>query len=95
MSIIDRQRIAAVKAMEEMGCTFDGAAWNAPIASPDSLELTAEADALHSLLVLRADKLMGCAEGSDEETEFKLIAETVMAYEAKRWPDGKAPGRKG
>ena len=30
--------------------------------------------AMHSLLVLRADKLVGCTEGSDEETEFRKIA---------------------
>ena len=51
-------------------------------------DLVSEADGLHSLLVLRADKLLGCVDGSEEETELKLIAETVMAYEAKRWPDG-------
>ena len=39
--------------------------------------------------------LLGCVEGSEEEAELKLIAETVMAYEAKRWPDGKVPGGKG
>jgi hypothetical protein len=52
-------------------------------------------DALHSLLVLRADRLEGCTKGSDEATEFRLIADTVEAYEAKRWPDGKVPGGKG
>jgi hypothetical protein len=57
--------------------------------------LLAEADAMHSLLVLRADRLGGCTEGSEEETELKLIADTVCAYEAKRWPDGKVPGGKG
>ena len=50
---------------------------------------------MHSLLVLRADRLGGCTEGSEEETELKLIADTVCAYEAKRWPDGKVPGGKG
>ena len=80
MSMIDRQRIAAVKAMEAKGYTFDGNGWN---------------DALHSLLVVRADRLLGCVEGSGEEAEFKVIAEAVMAYEAKRWPDGKVPGGKG
>ena len=50
---------------------------------------------MHALLVLRADKLGGCSEGSDEELELKMIADTVVAYEAKRWPDGKVPGGKG
>ena len=95
MSIIDRQRIAAVNAMEAMGHTFDGSSWSAPLAATDSSALTAEADALHSLLVLRADKLLGCIDGSEEESELKLIAKAVMAYEAKRWPDGKVSGGKG
>jgi hypothetical protein len=95
MSMIDRQRIAAVKAMEAMGYTFDGNGWNVPTASADCQALAAEADALHSLLVVRADRLLGCVEGSGEEAEFKVIAEAVMAYEAKRWPDGKVPGGKG
>ncbi len=46
---------------------------------------------MHALLVLRADKLADCVEGSDEEAELKMIAETVQAYEAKRWPDGVVP----
>jgi hypothetical protein len=53
----------------------------------------AEADAMHALLVLRADQIEGCAENSPEEHEFAMIAEAVGAYEAKRWPDGKIEGR--
>ena len=45
-------------------------------------------------LVLRADQLEGCAEGSPEEAEFKAIADALEAYERRRWPDGKAPDRK-
>jgi hypothetical protein len=37
---------------------------------------------------LRADKLDGCTEGSEEQTELKMIADTLEAYEAKRWPNG-------
>ena len=33
MSIIDRQRIAAVKSLEAMGCTFGGDKWLAPDAT--------------------------------------------------------------
>ena len=54
--------------------------------------LTDEADAMHALLVLRADKLAGCIEGSEEETELALIADTIETYEAKRWPDGVVRG---
>ena len=56
--------------------------------------LVEAADAMHTLFVVRADKLEGCAEGSDEETELKMIADTVGAYEATRWPDGVAAGGK-
>jgi hypothetical protein len=55
-------------------------------------KLTKEADAMHALLVLRADALMGCTEGSPEEEE---LASLTDAIEAKRWPEGKIPGGKG
>jgi hypothetical protein len=95
MSSIDRQRIGAVRTMEALGYTFDGFQWHAPASGASSPSAWDEADAMHSLLVLRADKLVGCTEGSDEETEFRKIAGAVSAYEAKRWPDGKVPGGKG
>ena len=50
---------------------------------------------MHALLVLRADKLDGCVEGSEEVTELRMLTEVVTAYEEKRWPDGKVPGGKG
>jgi hypothetical protein len=95
MSAVDRQRIGAVKAMEGLGYTFDGFVWNAPQGGVPFPSLQDEADAMHGLLVLRADKLEGCTEGSSEETELKMIADTAQAYEAKRWPDGIASGGKG
>jgi hypothetical protein len=95
MSALDRQRIGAVKAMVGLGYTFDGFVWNAPPGGVPFPNLYDEADAMHGLLVLRADKLEGCTEGSDGETELKMIADTVQAYEAKRWPDGIASGGKG
>ena len=58
-------------------------------------KLTKEADAMHALLVLRVDALMGCTEGSEEEEELSAITDAIEAYEAKRWPDGKIPGGKG
>jgi hypothetical protein len=94
MSAVDRQRIGAVKAMEALGYTY-GFVWNAPSDGVAFPSLYDEADAMHGLLVLRADKLEGCTEGSNEETELKMIADTVSAYEAKRWPDGVVPGAKG
>ena len=92
MSTIDKQRIAAVRTLEDMGYVFRDE-WIAPagVTAP----MTAEADAMHALLVLRADDLEGFTEGSPEEAEFKNIADALEAYEAKRWPGGKVPGGKG
>jgi hypothetical protein len=69
-----------------------------PDASPGQAaltKLTKEADAMHALLVLRADALMGCTESSEEEEELSAITDAIEAYEAKRWPEGKIPGGKG
>jgi len=57
--------------------------------------MIAEADAMHGVLVQRADVLEGCTEGSDEEAEFKRVVDAIEAYEARRWPAGKEPGGKG
>ena len=55
----------------------------------------AEADALPSALVLRADALEGCIEGSEEKAELAVITDAIEGYEAVRWPLGKEPGGKG
>jgi hypothetical protein len=90
---IDRQRITAVKVLEALGYRFTGSDWLAPdVGAPSLLDA---ADSMHALLALRADKLAGCADGSDEQTELKLISDTIQAYECKRWPDGKIQGGKG
>jgi hypothetical protein len=99
---IDKQRIAAVAALEALGFkyTSDGG-WLPPINSGrESIggippDFSAKANAMHALLVLRADALMGAPEASGDATELQLIADAVEAYEIKRWPRGKIPGGKG
>ncbi len=54
-----------------------------------------ESDAMHTLLVERADELVGCTEGSPEEAELERLTDVIEAYEAKRWPSGKTAGGKG
>jgi hypothetical protein len=52
-----------------------------------------EADAMHALLVKRAELLMG--RRSPEDEELRALADVIEAYEAKRWPSGKVAGGKG
>jgi hypothetical protein len=91
MSIIDKQRVSAVRTLEALGYSFNGFEWNGPAGCACPPNLQDEADAMHGLLVARADKLEGCIKGDDDEAELKVIAETVGDYEAKRWPDGVVP----
>jgi hypothetical protein len=89
---IDRQRVAAVQTLEELGYAFRDGEWKAGrLGSVRSIE--AEADAIHSLLVGRADVLIGCTDGSADQDELEAIGEAIEAYEAVRWPDGKANGK--
>jgi hypothetical protein len=91
MGEIDQKRISAVKTVQELGLAWHDGAWrNVP-----SNNLVAEGDALHALLVRRADELEGCIEGSPEEAELAAIVEALAAYEEKRWPLGKIPGGRG
>ncbi len=87
MSEIDRQRIAAVLSLEALGYTFRAGRWHPPVHAPSAA--VPEADAMHSLLVQRADVLIGCMDGSADQDELEGIGEAIEAYEAVRWPDGK------
>ena len=64
-----------------------------PYGAPVGIPGVAEADAMHALLIKHADELVGCTEGSPEEAELSPLAEVIDAYEAKRWPSGKAAAR--
>ncbi len=52
-------------------------------------------DAMHAMLVRRADELVDCTENSPEEAELAALTDVIEAYEAQRWPAGKIPGGKG
>jgi len=55
--------------------------------------MTAESDAMHGVLVRRADALGGCPEGSKEEVELKAIVDAIEVYETVRWPLGRTQGK--
>ena len=93
MSDIDRQRIAGVKTLLALGFTWHEGRWVKPAAL--DAPLLPEADALHALLIDRADQLVACTENSPDEDELVAIGEAIEAYELKRWPEGKEPGGKG
>jgi hypothetical protein len=98
MSIIDKQRVAAVATLEALGYNYSPVEGWSPPTDPQgigTLCATPEADAMHSILVHRADALQGCTEGSAEEAELESLVNAIEAYEAKRWPDGKERGGKG
>jgi hypothetical protein len=95
---IDKQRVAAVRKLEALGYSYQDGEWvpvsRSEAVGPRSL-MTAESDAMHGVLVQRADALEGFTEGSEEEVELKAIVDAIEAYEAKRWPLGKELGGKG
>jgi hypothetical protein len=56
------------------------AAQGAYLRQPSSLKHQAEvADAMHALLVKRADELIGCVESSPEEAELQAIVDALEA----------------
>ena len=49
---IDRQRIAAVRALEALGFTYQNGTWLPPVPAPSqALPMIAEADAMHGVLM--------------------------------------------
>jgi len=98
MNTIDKQRIAAVVKLEELGYTYSSAhgwaEYGTTTASSGAVLSTEECDAMHAVLMRRADALQGCSGGSPEEVELEMIINAIEAYEAKRWPDGMEPGKR-
>lgn len=59
MTNIDNQRIAAVRVLDALGSTFLAGEWKAP--DGNAASLIPSADAIHGLLMRRADELAGCS----------------------------------
>jgi hypothetical protein len=91
MSTIDKQRIAAVRKLEQLDYTFAGDDWIHSANGAAAIAPTIT-DELHAMLVKRADDLEGCAVGSDEERGLAAIERAIGAYESVRWPTGKVAG---
>ena len=62
MGKVDKERVTAVRTLEHLGFTFDGEHWvgGVPAIVPD-------ADALHGLLMDRAEALAGGTDNSPEK----------------------------
>ena len=82
MSNIDKQRIAAVRPFTDMGYVFLDQEWIAPMGQ--TTPATFEADAMHALLVARADALDaggelagGARAGDDRRTRRSLRGEVL------------------
>jgi len=76
MSAIDKQRIAAIRKLEQLGYTFAGDDWMH--AANDAAAITPTiTDELHAMLLKRVDDLEGCAPGSDEERELAAIERAI------------------
>jgi len=88
MSNIDRQRYAAVRALEAAGYTWTGIEWVAPVRigadAGDVALLVAAADAMHAELVGQCEDIAGSPAGSDEAETLERLTELAQAYEAVR-----------
>jgi hypothetical protein len=79
MSLIDRQRVEAVRLLEAQGYAFDEGRWKPAVGNAQP---TLEGDAIHSMMVRRVEAITNRA-GHEAELESLTIA--INAYEAVRW----------
>jgi hypothetical protein len=93
--MIDKQRISAVAKLEELGYTFclaDGRTAPGTSGSAGAVPSTAESDAMHAVLVRRADALQECTEGSPEEAELEMIVSAIEPTKPSAGPMGRSRG---
>ena len=79
MSLIDRQRVEAVRFLEEQGYAFEDGRWKPAVGSTQP---ALEGDTIHAMMVRRVEAITGCA-GHEAELESLTIA--INAYESIRW----------
>ena len=92
MSIIDRQRVEAVRLLTAQGFAFTDGGWQPPAGA---VEETLSGDLILGMMMNRAEKLTRCTEGSTEESELEALNLAIDAYQSIRWPGGKIVGGKG
>jgi hypothetical protein len=69
----EQYRQAAYRKLEQLGYAFAGGDWHSPGGTTSATPTSGQADAMHAVLVQRADALEGCTESSEEEVELKTI----------------------
>ena len=84
MSIGDKQRIAAVRKLEQLGHTFADDDWIHPANDAATKQPTIP-DEIQAMLVRRADDLKGRTSGSAER-KLSAIERVIGAYAAVRFP---------
>jgi hypothetical protein len=79
MSLIDRQRVEAVRLLEAQGYAFEAGRWKPPVGGTQA---TLEGDAIHAAMVRRIEAITGCA---GHEVELESLSIAINAYESVRW----------
>lgn len=90
MSAVDRQRVAAVRLLGELGYTWLDRTWQARHAEPSNgsgvpLEFLSAADAQHDEIAGQIEDRAGCLEGTDDAAEtLERLSDLAEADEAAR-----------
>jgi hypothetical protein len=79
MSLIDRQRVEAVRFLEAEGYAFEDGRWRPALGGTQP---TPEGDAIHAMMVRRAEAITGSAR---HEVELESLTIAINAYESIRW----------
>jgi hypothetical protein len=79
MSLVDRQRIEAVRILKAQGYAFEEGRWKPPGGTtPPALE----GDTIYAIMVRRVEEITAC---DGHEAEFESLTIAINAYESIRW----------